>query len=398
MSSERLTAEPGAPVAPGRVALSQPVLAGREWELVKECIDTGWVSSVGPFVERFERLLASRVGASRGVAVINGTAAIHTALMAAGVGPGDAVLVSTLSFIAPANAVRYVGARPVLIDAEPGTWQMDPLLIDKFCRDRCFADGNTLRIRETGERLKAILPVHILGHPVDLDPICRIARQYGLTVVEDATESLGAAYKGRPVGSLGDVACFSFNGNKVMTTGGGGVIVTNDPDLAERARYLSTQAKDDPIEYVHGAVGYNYRLSNVLAAIGCAQLEQLDGFLNARRLIADRYRAAFAGREDVSFMPTASWASPTYWLSTILLGENTESRALMRRLDAVGIQTRPLWQPLHLSPALAPAIAEGGAVAESLQRRALHLPSSADLSEADQARVVAAVCRYLDES
>jgi perosamine synthetase len=231
-----------------------------------------------------------------------------------------------------------------------------------------------------------------------LDPICRIARQYGLTVVEDATESLGAAYKGRPVGSLGDVACFSFNGNKVMTTGGGGVIVTNDPDLAERARYLSTQAKDDPIEYVHGAVGYNYRLSNVLAAIGCAQLEQLDGFLNARRLIADRYRAAFAGREDVSFMPTASWASPTYWLSTILLGENTESRALMRRLDAVGIQTRPLWQPLHLSPALAPAIAEGGAVAESLQRRALHLPSSADLSEADQARVVAAVCRYLDES
>jgi perosamine synthetase len=376
-----------------RIPLAEPDLSGREWEYVKACLDSGWISSASPFVARFERNVAAICDRRHAVATVNGTAALHLALLAAGVGPGDAVLVSTLTFIAPANAVRYVGARPVFVDAEAATWQMDPRLVERFVAGECDVRAGVVRLRSTGERLKAILPVHVLGHPVDLDPILSAARQFGLFVIEDATESLGAVYRGRQVGALGDLACLSFNGNKVVTTGGGGVVLADRQDWADRMRYFSTQAKTNALEYVHGDVGYNYRLSGLLAAVGCAQLERLDAFLSAKRRIADRYRQELADIRGIDFMPEAAWAKSGYWLSTIVVGDG-DSRALLRDLDRQGIETRPLWQPLHLSPAMAPSPRIGGAVAEDLQRRALHLPCSTSLTEKQQSVVIGAIRDY----
>jgi perosamine synthetase len=371
----------------GFIPLCVPHLEGREWEYVRDCLDSNWVSSVGPYVTRFEEAVAERLGARAAVATVNGTAALHVALLACCVAPDDEVLVPTLTFIAPANAVRYCGAWPVFVDADPATWQMDIALVDQFLRESCRAEGSRLVNRRSGRRVAAVLPVHLLGHPVDMDPLVALAKTYGLKVVEDATESFGSLYKGRPVGTHGDASCLSFNGNKLITTGGGGMIVTNDPALAERAHYLTTQAKDDPIEYVHNDVGFNYRLTNLQAALGCAQLEKLDRYIEKKRAIAARYRG---GLPDVPGLPEAPWALATFWLYTILT-RRVDRRTLLRRLEAHRIQTRPLWQPLHRSPAHRGAEAIGGAVAERIQREALSLPSSISLSEADQERVIAAV-------
>src|SRR6202167_138990 len=271
------------------IPLSVPVIQGNEWRYMKECLDTNWVSSVGPFVDRFEEAIATQVGTRFAVATVNGTAALHVALLLAGVKPEDEVVVSTLTFIAPVNAIRYVGAWPVFIDAEPVYLQMDPSGVVDFLERGCRWHDGALHNKLTGRRVSALIPVHILGHPVDLDPILEVARKYGLKVIEDSTEGLGADYKGRSLGCLGDVACFSFNGNKIITTGGGGMLVTNNQEWAHRAKYLTTQAKDDPIEYLHREVGYNYRLSNLLAAVGCAQMEQLPAYIAAKRRIAARY-------------------------------------------------------------------------------------------------------------
>lgn len=376
------------------VPLCTPEIRGNEWLYVKECLDTGWVSSAGAYVERFESCLAERVGSAHAVATVNGTSALHTALLIAGVGPDDEVLISTLTFIAPANAIRYCGAWPVFVDAEPNYWQMDSERLRTFLENDCHRVGGELRNRATGRRVKAIVPVHILGHPVDLAPILELAERFGLTVIEDATEGLGALYRGGSVGSFGAMGCFSFNGNKMLTTGGGGMLVTNDPALAERARYLTTQAKDDAIEYIHGEVGYNYRLTNVQAAIGCAQLEQLDAFVAAKRQIAARYARELTGLPGVTVMPEAPWAQSAWWLYTILIDEAdsaTDRRQVMAQLGAVGIQTRPLWQPLHLSPVFRGAQVLGGTVAERLNRQALSLPCSVGLSGEAQGRVIEAI-------
>jgi len=313
------------------------------------------------------------------------------ALLACGVAPDDEVLVPTLTFIAPANAVRYCGAWPVFIDVDPHTWQMDVALVERFLRDNCKADDGRLVNRRSGRRVAALLPVHLLGHPVDMDPLVALAKSYGLKVVEDATESLGSLYKGRPAGTQGDVSCLSFNGNKLITTGGGGMIVTNDQALVDRTYYLTTQAKDDPLEYVHNEIGYNYRLTNLQAALGCAQLERVDGYIEKKRAIAARYREAFP---NVPSQEEARWARATFWLYTVLI-DKVDRREALRRLELQGIQTRPLWQPMHQSPAQRGAEVIGGAVAESIHRRALSLPSSVGLSESDQQRVVAALHEIL---
>jgi len=382
---------PGAPAAEGFIPLCVPELRGNEWKYVKECLDTNWVSSVGTYVDRFEKSVADAVGARCAVATVNGTAALHVALLVAGVEPGDEVLVSTLTFIAPANAIRYVGAWPVFVDAEPRTWQMDPDRVVEFLETGCERRDGELRNRATGRRVRAILPVHILGHPVDMDPIIEAARRFGLAVVEDATESLGATYRGRPVGHLGDVACFSFNGNKILTTGGGGMIVTDREEWARRAKYLTTQAKDDPLEFVHGAVGFNYRLTNVLAAMGVAQMEQLESYVAAKRRIAERYRQAFARTPGISSFGEADWARSTFWMSTILVDREVYgvgSRDLLRLLEERGIQTRPLWEPIHRCRAHEGLCAGPVAVAEQLNRDALTLPCSVGLTEEQQCRVI----------
>ena len=381
---------------PADIPLCVPHLGGREAEYLAECVATNYVSSVGPFVRRFESAIAEYVGVPHAVSTVNGTAALHLALLVAGVEQDDEVLVSTLSFIAPANAVRYCGAWPVFIDAEPDYWQMSAEAVAEFLDSRCSVINGITRNRATGRRVRAVVPVHILGHPVDMDPIIELARRFRLRIIEDATESLGATYRGRKVGALGDVACLSFNGNKLITTGGGGMVVTADENLAKRCRYLSTQAKDDPVEYVHGAVGYNYRLTNISAALGCAQLERIEDHVTVKRRISERYRQGIESTPGLSFPEVAPWAGPVCWLSTVLVDRaryGLDSRELMDHLARTGIGSRPLWQPLHLSPAHRAGVEAGATfpVAERLAADALSLPSSVGLREEEQARVVEAL-------
>ncbi len=390
---------PGAPTTGDVIPLVVPEIRGNEWRYVKECLDTGWVSSVGSYVDRFEQMVAEQAGAKYAVATVNGTSALHIALLVAGVMPDDEVLVSTLTFIAPANAIRYAGAWPIFIDADPDYWQMNSEQVVEFIEKRCRWNNGALYNRHTGRRVAAILPVHVLGHPVDLDPILVIAKKYGLKVIEDATEGLGATYKGHQLGSLGDIGCFSFNGNKIITTGGGGMLVTNNEQWALKAKYLTTQAKDDPIEYIHGEIGFNYRLTNLLAAVGCAQMEQLNGYVLKKREIAVRYCKAFQHVAGVVPMQSAPWAESTFWMYTILIDQNdplASSREVMRTLNSSRIQCRPLWQPMHMSPAHLSADVVALPVAERLARQGLSLPCSVGLSEADQDRVIAVLVSHLE--
>lgn len=391
--SSPVSFEPGARVE-GGIPLCVPEIRGNEWQYVKECLDTGWVSSVGSYVTRFEEALANEAQTAFAVATVNGTAALHVALQCVGVEPGDEVLVSTLTFIAPANAIRYAGAHPVFIDAEPLYWQMDPGAVERFVSEECDWDGTALKDRATGRRVRAIVPVDVLGAPVDIDPILAIARRFNLAVVEDATESLATRYKDLPAGKRADVACFSFNGNKLITTGGGGMIVTDSETIAKRARYLTTQAKDDPLEYVHGEVGYNYRLTNVLAAIGLAQMECLEEYVQIKRRNAARYSEQLEQIAGISVMREAPYAFSTFWLYTVLVDEaafGMSSRDLLRALAEKNIQSRPLWQPMHRSPAHAGERSFGGEVADALCRDALSLPSSVGLTTQDVDFVAAAI-------
>jgi perosamine synthetase len=389
---------PGAPPATGFIPLIVPEIRGNEWKYIKECLDTSWVSSVGSYVDRFEKMVAEQAGTKYAVATVNGTAALHIALMLAGVEADDEVLVSTLTFIAPANAIRYLGAWPVFIDSEPRYWQIDPAGVVEFLTNGCHWDGVSLRNRRTGRRVKAILPVHILGHPADLNPILEIAARYSLAVIEDATEGLGARYRGKSLGSLGHVGCFSFNGNKIITTGGGGMLVTDNADWAARAKYLTTQAKDDPIEYVHDAIGYNYRLTNILASMGCAQMEQLETFVETKRQIARRYQESLRSLPGIQLPEEADWAFSTFWMYTVLIDEKgfgTDSRQLLRELDAKKIQARPLWQPIHRSPAHNRFTEASCPNSEALNSRALSLPCSVGLTRPDQDYVIESIASLL---
>jgi len=373
------------------IPLSVPHIAGNEWAYVKECLDTGWVSSVGTFVDRFEREFASLVGSKAAVACSSGTAALHMALLIAGVEPGDEVVVSTLTFIAPANAVVYLGAHPVFMDAEPRHWQMDINKLAAFLAEGCTHHAGALRNKVTGRRVRAILPVHVIGHPCDLDAIGELAAKYGLEIVEDATEALGSTYKGRAAGTMSRAGCFSFNGNKIITTGNGGMLVTNDLIAAQRAKYLTTQAKDEPIEYIHKAIGFNYRLSNTSAAIGVAQLEQLDEFVATKRRIAQRYDEALRPIPGITLQEQAAWANGNRWLYTIRIDEarfGLGSREVLARLAKTGIEARPLWQPMHRSPAHAGAFAFQCTEADRLTAECLSLPCSVGLTETDQSRVI----------
>ena len=373
------------------IPLCVPEIRGNELKYLEDCLKSNFVSSVGPYVERFERELAEKLGLKFGVATMNGTAALHIALLVAGVRPDDEVLISTLTFIAPANAIRYAQAWPVFIDADPLYWQMDVNKLTDFIENKCTWNGSDLRNCSTGRRIKVILPVHILGHPVDIAPILDIARKYNLLVIEDATESLGGLYHGQNIGTLGDISCFSFNGNKTITTGGGGMLLTNRQDLARYAKYLTTQAKDDVVEFIHGEVGFNYRLSNLQAAVGCAQLELLDEYIELKRQIAERYREAFASIPGLTFMGEAPWARSVFWLSTMLVDSQAfgvSSRQILKALEEQNISSRPLWQPIHMSKPYLGSQASDCSTAERLYCDALSLPSSVGLTHEQQQRVI----------
>lgn len=384
----------------GNIPLSVPEIGGNEWKYIKECLDTNWVSSVGSFVDRFERMMADYIGTKYAIATVNGTAALHVALLVAGVQPNDEVLVPTLTFIAPVNTIRYCGAWPVFMDAEPTYWQMDPKKCTRFLEHECEWRDGKLFNKTSSRPVTAIMPVHILGHPCDFDPIRDVARKFGLTIIEDASESLGARYKGDMLGSLGDIACFSYNGNKTITTGGGGMIVTDNQQWAEKAQYLATQAKDDPIEYYHNEIGYNYRLTNVLAAMGVAQMEQLDSFIEKKRATARRYNEALADLEQISLMEAQTNTDPTYWLYTVLMEPGTtleKRKATIQSLNENGIGSRPLWHPIHGLPPYQDCQAYDIEHANDLYLRAVSIPSSVGLTDADLERSIDVIRRTILE-
>ena len=366
------------------VALHEPEFAGDEWALVKDCLDTGWVSSVGKYVDRFEQEIAATCGAAHGVAVVNGTAALHIALLVTGVAPGDEVIIPALTFVATANAVAYAGAHPHLVDSAPSTLGIDPVALRRHLESIADRSSGRTRNRETGRRLAAIVPMHVFGHPVDLDGLLAVADAYDLPVIEDAAESLGSLYRGRPCGARARIGALSFNGNKIVTTGGGGALVTNDPDLARRAKHLTTTARTPHRwSFVHDEIGYNYRLPNLNAALGCAQLAQLDGFVARKRRLAARYLDGFAGLKGFSVFREPEGSTSNYWLNAILLDPDraNERDALLATANDAGLMCRPVWTLMHHLPMFAAAPRAPLPVAEDIALRLINIPSSAKLGD-----------------
>ena len=354
-----------------------PWLSDTVRRYVLDCVDSGWISSLGEYVGRFEREFAGFCEARHAVATSNGTTALHLALATLGIGPGDEVLVPDLTFVATANVVRYTGATPVLVDADPATWTLDP------------ADAR----RKVTPRTRAIIPVHIYGHPADLDPLLALARERGLEVVEDAAEAHGARYKGRRVGAIGRIGAFSFYGNKIVTTGEGGMVVTSEAALAERAAFLRDHAMDPKRRYYHPEIGFNYRMTNIQAAIGCAQLEQVEAILDRRKVIAATYEAGLAGLPGVTRPPAQPWAENVYWMYSVLVEPafGLSRDAVREGLRARGVDSRPFFVPLHELP---PHRTDGAfPVATDLSRRGINLPSGTGLTTAE----IETVCRALRE-
>jgi perosamine synthetase len=369
----------------GTIALHEPCFSGNEWNYVEECLDTGWVSSVGKFVDRFESDLAEFTGVKRAVAVVNGTAALHICLKLVGVTAGDEVLIPTLTFVATANAVTYCGATPHFVDSEFKTLGMDPQKLDGYLRDVAEMKQDGCYNRQTSKRIRAVVPMHTFGHPVDLDALTAVCDRYRIPMVEDAAESLGSYYKGKHTGNRGRVSALSFNGNKVITTGGGGAILTNDEELGRLAKHMTTTARvPHAWDLAHDMVGYNYRLPNINAALGCAQLEQLPSFLERKRALAERYKSIFQNIKGVSFFTEPGNARSNYWLNAILIDEQhaTQRDALLELTNQNGIQTRPAWTLMHRLPMFNEAPRMDLSVAENISSRLINIPSSAALGKA----------------
>jgi perosamine synthetase len=365
--------------APRPVSLHEPRFAGHEWDYVKETLDSGWVSSAGKYVDRFEQKLAEHCEVPHVIATVNGTAALHACLLLAGVAPGDEVLVPTLTFIATANAVSYCSAIPHLCESEHASLGLDPDKLDRHLAAIAEIAHGQCRNRATGRRIAAVVPMHTFGHPVRLDRLAEVMRRWNIPIVEDAAEALGSRYQGRHVGRHGRVAALSFNGNKLVTTGGGGAIVTADPELARAAKHLTTTAKTPhQWAFLHDQVGYNYRLPNINAALGCAQIEQLDQFVAAKRRLAGRYRDAFRNVPGASIFVDADYAQSNYWLVTMLLDQPdvTIRDELLAACHARGLLCRPVWTAMHRLPVYQHCPRMDLAVAEELERRIVNLPSS----------------------
>jgi perosamine synthetase len=369
-------------VGSGKAALHEPCFAGNEWAYVKECLDSTYVSSVGRFVDRFEAELATYTGAKYAVAVVNGTAALHVALRLAGVQPHDEVLIPALTFVATANAVAYCGAMPHLVDSEERSLGLDPAAVREYLTDVTETHSGRCVNRNTGRVIRAIVPMHAFGHPVDIDGVLAVAHDFHLVVVEDAAESLGSTIAGRHTGTFGLMGTLSFNGNKTITTGGGGAILFNDSELARQAKHLTTTAKlPHRWEYAHDDIGYNYRLPNINAALGCAQLEQLPVFLTAKRLLYERYQAAFANVPQTRLVEEPKGCRSNYWLQTILLDESAaaERASILASTYDAGLITRPSWTLMHRLAPYRDCPMMQLPVAESLERRLISLPSSPQL-------------------
>lgn len=359
--------------------LHTPNFKGNELKYVSECISTGWVSSVGQFVDQFELDLAKFCGVERAVAVVNGTAALHISLLIAGVKPEDEVIIPSLTFVATANAVKYAGAHPHFVDVEESTFGIDANKLKKHLHATCELRGKECYNKKTGRRIACIVPMHTFGHPTNMDALMKVSEEFGLPIVEDAAESLGSYYKGVHTGGIGLVSAMSFNGNKIMTTGGGGAILTNSEKLADIAKHLTTTAKQpSKWEFKHDEIGFNYRMPNLNAALGVAQIESMPDFVNAKRDLANRYKNAFEGLEGVTFVEEPENSKSNYWLCTCKLDseDSKQLENLLELLNSNNIMARPIWNPLHQLKIYEGEFRADLEVTKSLAKRVFNLPSS----------------------
>lgn len=364
--------------------LHEPFFNGNEKKYLMDCIDSRFVSSVGKYVNKFEQMLAEFTGAKHAIAVVNGTSALHIALKLADISSEHEVLVPSLTFVGTANAVSYCGATPHFIDSNPSTLCLDVEKLENHLNKMTRVKNNECINKTTGKVIKAIIPVHIFGHPVDMDPLADLCDKYYLTIIEDAAESLGSHYKGKHTGNFGLASAISFNGNKTITTGGGGAILCNDPALAKKAKHITTTAKkDNSLHHFHDQTGFNYRMPNINAALGCAQLEQLPGFLNKKRQLAERYKAAFSRIKGVSFLWEPEHAKSNFWLNTLVL-DNADIEQLKKIIDSADnrkIAARPVWMPLHKLPMYKNCPAMDLSAVEELKDKIINIPSSKNLME-----------------
>ena len=367
----------------GRIFLSPPDVSEIERALLLDAFDSNWIAPAGPDIAAFEIEFCQRIGVPHGAALSSGTAALHLALIAKGVGPGDEVIVPSLTFAATANAVRYVGAEPIFVDSEQATWNLDPVLVTEAISD---AD-------RVGRRIGAVITVDVFGQCADHDPIRAACDARDIPIVEDAAEAVGATWQDQPAGSFGDIGVFSFNGNKLMTTGGGGMLVSEDAEVVERARYLATQARLPARHYEHVEVGYNYRLSNLLATVGRGQLRRLDGMLARRCAIFERYATELDGLPDVSMAPIDPRGAPNHWLTILVLGDDARAdpASVIDALAAADIEARPTWKPMHLQPAWRDRPILGGTVSADIFARGVCLPSGSGLTDDEQSLVIDAI-------
>jgi perosamine synthetase len=378
------------PEAAPMIPLSEPYLMGRELEYVTDCLESGWVSSNGEYIGRLETALAAYVGVEHAVACNCGTSALHVSLIIAGVQEDDEVIVPAVTFIAPVNAVRYVGAFPIFVDCDEYC-SVDVIAARRFLAEECTSvDGATFN-RKTGRRVAAVIPVHVFGTPVDMDSVLELARDHNLVVIEDASEALGSTYKGKRCGGLSSLGCLSFNGNKIVTSGGGGAILTNDETIARRARYLTTQAKEDGIEYLHHSVGYNYRMNNVLAALGLAQLETIEERLARKRENFALYEQALGPVGASRLIQQPAWSYSNRWFYAFVCSDTVAKDRLLQTCTAADIQARPLWYPNHMQVPYLDMQSYRIERAPWFYERLVNLPCSVTLTQDEIARVAAII-------
>jgi perosamine synthetase len=366
------------------VSLHEPLFKGREWEYTKECLDTGWVSSVGKFVDRFEADLATYLGVKHAIATSNGTAALHICLLLAGVKPGDEVIAPTLTFVATANAISYCHAIPHFVDSEPSSMGLDVPKLRRHLQETCALNNGLCINRETGRPIRALVAMHTFGHSVDLDPLISVCEEFHLTLIEDAAESLGTRYKKRHTGGFGKTAAFSFNGNKIITTGGGGAVVTNDTALAKHAKHLTTTAKiSHPWRFDHDEIGFNYRMPNLNAALGCAQLEKLPDYLGQKKKLAIHYQGLFKNLKGARIFSPPTYSESNFWLNALVLDNGFEIArdTILERAQTRKWMLRPAWTLMHRLPMYNKCPRSDLSQSERLERQTICLPSSAKLAE-----------------
>jgi len=354
-------------------------MGGNELKYVTECIETGWVSSVGAYVDKFEKISAEFAGTKYAVATSSGTSALHICLILTGVNENDLVIAPNITFVATLNSIKYMGASPVLIDTDEKNWQMDLNLLEEFLNNETSQNQNVCYHKKTGKRIPVIMPVHVLGNMCDIDRLISLAKQHNLIIIEDSTEALGSYYKGKHAGSFGLLGAFSYNGNKIITTGGGGMIVTNDEALAKKAKHLTTQAKSDPFEYMHDQIGYNYRLVNVAAAMGVAQMEQLPAFIKRKKEIIQFYKRELESVGDIEFQEVSEDMNPNWWMPTI---KSIYQKKLLKILNDNKIQSRPFWVPMNQLPMFANDIYYSKSDCSNyLYKNCLSIPCSTNITD-----------------